>query len=1112
MPRTINVFHLAFIALVLTLSIRPVWADPPVLYSAPAYESPVRGDPDDLLLISGIGLAANDTVVYRQLSDTTIPVPHPSRPPISSGPVVGVADLVSAANAPYSLTVHLPAAMNKDRAYGLWVMTPDRQWSNELRINDARPLWITPDSAYQSASLANLPRVLKVVGRNLQPDPVGVIGATQVLLTGVNTGTVYTLTANNSDNDPNITTALQRYVAAVTLPSGMTVDHYTVQVSRDGLSWIPLLGDGQTPAQTFVVNPDPQPAKTFNVSDYVDPLTNAACPPDGKTDATGCIIAAIRDAQENGGGTVVFGPGTWLLSNTGSWNGQPYSNRTGWAPATCPKDTETCGVSYFGIILPPGVSIQGAGATGPNATKIERATTWPIAMPLFCAMGNNTITGFDFTDDNNYLSNYANNQYSGAPVIQLGVVWYFAWMWSFNDPLATSNVIISENLFDKPYSAINNGLPGDHIYITYNTFGGAYTTAIGIGQDENNVRNLGPNPTPFYRYSGFYWRDTVVSHNTFYPSSFAQPNAAAYQAQLGGTGTIATGLNTGTRADFSDNIADGTSTQYLYNPSTDPKGWRAAFFWSVGASQEMNLVSNNTITCSGDKYGDGESIVYDGSGTLGGIPAAEPVISSTSWSDPNGIAGTTVNVQGSIATQLPTSAGIIDISANPTAYYQGGFWLEIVHGVGQGQWRRVESVSLGSNSAGPTVTLNVTPAFDVPPDASSEVILDRVYWQSAIVNNYIDQRTPLCTKANARDAGGVLMLWATTGDSAVEGNQQYDASVLGLNHTYQPQQPGTTPVGHGAYVVQSHNEIRNNLISGDYDWSTKGYAGGIQMGFGATSEWCNNGTCTNAPIPPDTGFGVSIAGNTVSRASARDATGNVHPPLGAIAIGGGWESGPLDVLGLAMWQLDTDTLIFHNTLQDISDTVPGSAGGLPLVGLGIDIANGTTPTPALNWRSSFYANSCSNVDTFMKDYGLSTVRYCPSGSSGSCECRGVASLDVGVTATGNTSAVTAGGSVIYTAVVTNNDAATTAVNVVLSLEPSAGVQIAGASFTSSQGSCDSSVNVCLLGSLAAGQSATVTVTGTLPISGAWPVTFSVSHFEADSIPKNNSVMVTESAL
>jgi hypothetical protein len=36
------------------------WATPPVLYTQPAYESAVRGDPDDLLLLSGSGLSGAD--------------------------------------------------------------------------------------------------------------------------------------------------------------------------------------------------------------------------------------------------------------------------------------------------------------------------------------------------------------------------------------------------------------------------------------------------------------------------------------------------------------------------------------------------------------------------------------------------------------------------------------------------------------------------------------------------------------------------------------------------------------------------------------------------------------------------------------------------------------------------------------------------------------------------------------------------------------------------------------------------------------------------------------------------------------------------------------------
>jgi hypothetical protein len=789
-------------------------AGTPLLYATPAYESPVRGDPDDLLLISGVGLSAGDTVVYQQLGDTTLVAQPPASVPQTSTASVGVADLVSAADAPYSLTIHLPAVMTAGRAYGLWVVTPDNQWSTEVRINDARPLWITPDTAYQSASLANLPRLLKVVGRNLQPDPTA--GATtQVRLTGVNTGTTYTLTASNTDSDPGKTAALERYVAAVNLPVSMAVDQYSVQVSRDGMSWAPLLGNGQSAPQTLTVNSDPappDPTATYSVSDprFADPTTGQACQPNDDVDDTACIVLAIRAAQMAGGGTVRFDPGTWLLNNAGTWSGPSYSNRTGIAAGSCPGYAQTCGVGYqAGIVMPIGVSLQGAGATGPNATQVQRGTGWPIDFPLFTLQGSNLVSGFDFTDANNYLSNYANQIYSGSPQLQLGLRWNGAHAFSFTDPLTASNIVITNNLFDKPWYAIASGAPIDHVYITYNTFGGAWVTAIRTSQDENSVQMLRPNSS--LPYVPFHWDDTIISHNTFYPSSFQVTPAAYNSGAPGGNGVIATQLNTARREDFSDNVADGTATQYLYSP-TDPKGWRAAFFWSIGANTEMTLVSNNTITCSADKYGDGESIVYDGSMNLGGMPAAQPVIAAATWTD-NGIAGTTLTVQGSVATQLPTSGGTVDISSTLTAYYHG-YWLQVVAGAGKGQWRKVVSLSLGSNAVGPTVTLNVTPAMDIMPDASSQVVLDRAYWQNLTVNNSVDQRSPLCTNANTRGDGGTMSWYASTGDSAMEGNRLYNTSGIFLHHNYQPVQAGATTVNPAPLALKAYDEVHGNLVSG----------------------------------------------------------------------------------------------------------------------------------------------------------------------------------------------------------------------------------------------------------------------------------------------------------
>jgi hypothetical protein len=59
-----------FLTLVTLFVSAGVIAAPPELYRHAAYESPVRGGPDDLLLLAGYGFSADDTVVYRTVPDT----------------------------------------------------------------------------------------------------------------------------------------------------------------------------------------------------------------------------------------------------------------------------------------------------------------------------------------------------------------------------------------------------------------------------------------------------------------------------------------------------------------------------------------------------------------------------------------------------------------------------------------------------------------------------------------------------------------------------------------------------------------------------------------------------------------------------------------------------------------------------------------------------------------------------------------------------------------------------------------------------------------------------------------------------------------------------------
>lgn len=63
-------------------------------------KAPCGGDPDDLLLITGDHLAATDTVVYRQADGPVLPVPPHVDAATRAQPTQGVADLVSAADAP----------------------------------------------------------------------------------------------------------------------------------------------------------------------------------------------------------------------------------------------------------------------------------------------------------------------------------------------------------------------------------------------------------------------------------------------------------------------------------------------------------------------------------------------------------------------------------------------------------------------------------------------------------------------------------------------------------------------------------------------------------------------------------------------------------------------------------------------------------------------------------------------------------------------------------------------------------------------------------------------------------------------------------------------------
>jgi hypothetical protein len=531
----------------------------------------------------------------------------------------------------------------------------------------------------------------------------------------------------------------------------MIVGTYSVQVNRDGRSWVPLLGENGNPPQTLTVQPDPAPLTTNSVQ-----VDSYNCDPN---DDTTCIVSAIQAAANANtypqGATVVFSARTYHLFNPGTWSGvSNVSNK---------------GVDFEGIWVPQGVSLLGAGM---GSTIIDRGTGWvttrfvpagqtvPI-YSLFNLQGQNVVEGFTFSDENIYTASTP-GAYNAA--LELGIDFNYA----KNIPLANpviSHVIITQNEFKIPFTGIASlGLPIDHLFITNNVVAG-YWNGLYINRQFNSWLT---NP--------YHLTDSVISSNTFDPTSSPQ--------------TIASQISGGTRVDFSNNTADGTATTYLYSAS-DPKGFIAAFFWNLSDNGETNLISQNVANCSGDKGPNGEAIVFDGGdvSTFGGFTQAVQVASATS----NGSASSTITVN---TTPLSAALGY------------SGQWVQIVGGPGVGQVRKITSYNIGSSSS----TFIVEPAFDVLPQPNSLLTVGLENWQTYIVSNTVDHSSPLCqnpyrtfTQAN----GGTISFFAQTADSVIEGNQQTSTTGILLYEGYLFN-PGN-PAG---LSLHSSNEIRDNLIFG----------------------------------------------------------------------------------------------------------------------------------------------------------------------------------------------------------------------------------------------------------------------------------------------------------
>jgi hypothetical protein len=530
------------------------WAAPPLLYHQAAYESPVRGDPDDLLLIAGYGFSGDDQVIYQAVNEGGGTV-HPSEPPWESTADRGIADVVSYLNVPYSLTVRLPKTMRTKQTYELWVRTARGEWSDAVKINDARPLWFSPAFVYASQSVASLRRYVKVVGRNLEPMPDGI---TEVRLSGKTTLTL------KAEPAPADAAALDYYVAFAYLPARLIPGSYRIQVRRGRSEWV------EVPGQALEVRPDPAHKPEFDVS---EPRFGGCKADDGRDDV-GCVVRAIAAADAAGGGTVIFGPGIWNLSELSM--AQPD-----------------------GIVIPRGVNLRGAGKR--VTTVIQNADGKPSAVTAtFTLLGNSSVEGMTFRDAHVYSTEYVNSAF-----LRLGRVP------GEGKAIPVDDIVITQNAFDRPNVAISDsGSPITRLFVTKNEFG-AYRSALELAGNRNRVNDR------------FGLEDSVIADNIFKPGSYLEPDIRQ--------GTIASEIGASLRVDFSRNTADGAATDSLYSPE-DAHGWRAAFFWHMNNNQEMMLVSQNIATCTGDKAGDGEAISFDNNANTFGLAHAGTVLAADSGS------------------------------------------------------------------------------------------------------------------------------------------------------------------------------------------------------------------------------------------------------------------------------------------------------------------------------------------------------------------------------------------------------------------------------------------------------------------------------------------------
>jgi hypothetical protein len=518
----------------------------------------------------------------------------------------------------------------------------------------------------------------------------------------------------------------------------------------------------------------------------------------------------------------------------------------------------------YGIVVPRGVDFLGA-TVAPSV--LVKGPIWSLHT-VFSLLGDHHIGGIHFTE----------TLAAAATAPTQTVFFRLGRPFAPSDP-PVEHVVFTGNRFTEIWYAIATDRPTRRLFVVGNEMQ-AY---------DNDVFLTG---NPYLKEVRAYARDSVIAYNTFLPGDYTDPV---------GAGTIATAVGTAQRLDLSHNVADGTVNG----------GWRATHFFHLSNSNEMLLVSQNHDTCTGDKAGDGEAIVYDNNQNVMGFSSVRTV-----------------------QTASPTTVSVAGPWLETTPDFYDEHWVIVADGPGVGQARKIVSYTTD-----PSPLITVAPAWDVVPVAgSSSIVVGRTFWSTYIVDNVVDIRPP-CLKSNPLKPQAGLVGWAgMTIDSTIEGNRLYDTNGVYVSTGYLSQDsPLLGWLGTSAWLNYA-NEVRGNLIDGEYAFPSS--IGGVSLAYGGVPDL----------VSPLLGYGLSISHNSVI---ASDAGRHGDQPHGGVGAYYTWYTSTLTPYTFKA------LLIFRNVFADM--------------GTGIRFEAPSSPEAANVHNAVLNANTFVNVSTPIEDHGVRTA-------------------------------------------------------------------------------------------------------------------------------------------